>query len=118
MCHRAVSSPHQNLYKQVLLAAALARTDDLGFFAAGDLREPLSKITDKAYGIAGFMKHLNEFCSEDRGPILDKTGKRRRFRFRFKDSMMEPFVIMKGISDGLITEDEVLALEEAAHSTA
>ena len=29
---RAVSSPHQNLFKEVLLAAALARTDDLGYF--------------------------------------------------------------------------------------
>jgi len=44
---RAVSSPHQNLYKEVLLAAALAITDDLGYFAAGDLREPLALVTGK-----------------------------------------------------------------------
>jgi len=114
---RAVSSPHQNLYKEVLLAAALATTDDLGFFAAGDLREPLSRLTDKKYGIDRFMKHLNEFCTEPRGHILMKTGQRRRFRFRFKDSMMEPYVIMKGIKEGLITEEQVLEIE-ARNTTA
>jgi Cdc6-like AAA superfamily ATPase len=114
---QAVSSPHQNLYKEVLLAAALAETDDLGYFAAGDLRHPLSKITEKDYGIDRFMKHLNEFCSEARGKILEKTGQRRRFRFRFKDSMMEPFVIMRGIKDGLISEEIVLDLEKEARPT-
>jgi Cdc6-like AAA superfamily ATPase len=108
---RAVSSPHQNLFKEVLLAAALARTDDLGYFSAGDLREPLEKITDRNYGIDRFMKHLNEFCTPDRGPVLEKSGQRRRYRFRFKDSMMEPFVIMKGINDLLISQQKVLELE-------
>jgi Cdc6-like AAA superfamily ATPase len=114
---RAITSPHQNLYKQVLLAAALAETDDLGYFAAGNLRDPLSEITDKPYGIDRFMKHLNEFSSEARGHILQKIGKPRSFRFRFKDSMMEPFVIMKGIKDGLLSEEKVLALEKESPAT-
>jgi Cdc6-like AAA superfamily ATPase len=112
---RAVSSPHQNLYREVLLAAALAETDDIGYFAAGDLRNPLSIITDKSYGIGRFMKHLNEFSSDARGHILEKIGKPRSFRFRFKDSMMEPFVIMKGIKDGLISEEKVLDIEANSH---
>ena len=62
------------------------------------------------------MKHLNEFCTEDRGPVLEKYGQRRRFRFRFKDSMMEPFVIMKGLKDGLINEDTMLRLENEKDS--
>ena len=57
------------------------------------------------------MKHLNEFCTLDRGPVLEKSGQRRRYRFRFKDSMMEPFVIMKGINDLLISQQKVLELE-------
>jgi Cdc6-like AAA superfamily ATPase len=109
---QGVSSPHHNLYKEVLLAAALADSDDLGYFAAGDLREPLSKITERSYGIDRFMKHLNEFCSLERGHILERKGQRRRFRFRFKDSMMEPFVIMKGIKEGLISEEKVLRIRE------
>jgi len=110
---RATTSPHKNLYREVLLAAALAKSDDLGYFAAGDLRGPLSQITGKTYGIDRFMKHLNEFCSEERGRILEKIGKARSFRFRFKDSMMEPFVIMKGIHDGLLSEARVITLERS-----
>lgn len=109
--YRAISSPHQNLYKEVLLAAALAPTDELGYFAAGDLRTPLTVITKKNYGIDRYMRHLNDFCDDTRGMILEKKGERRRFRFRFKDSIMEPFVIMKGIKDSLITEELVVKLE-------
>jgi Cdc6-like AAA superfamily ATPase len=111
---QGVSSPHHNLYKEVLLAAALAEADDLGYFAAGDLREPLSKVTDKDYGIDRFMRHLNEFCSEQRGFILERKGSRRRFRFRFRDSMMGPFVIMKGIKEELVSEETVLGIRAEA----
>lgn len=107
--HKATSSPHRNFYKEVLLAAALAKTDELGYFAAGDLREPLSKILRKPYGIDRFMGHLNDFCTEERGPVLFKSTITKRPRFRFTDSMMEPFVIMKGLRDKLITEEMVLA---------
>lgn len=109
--HRAINSPHQNLYKEVLLAAALARTDELEYFAAGDLRIPLSEITRKNYSIDRFMRHLNDFCSDARANILEKKGQRRRFRFRFSDSIMEPYVLMKGIDDGLIAEEIVVRLE-------
>ena len=114
---RAVSSPHQNIYKEVLLAAALASTDELGYFAAADLKGPLSVITEKRYGIDGYMRHLREFCSEQRGRILEQKGERRRFRFRFRDSIMEPFVIMRGIKEGLISEESVVELEQQATRT-
>jgi len=114
---RAVSSPHQNIYKEVLLAAALARTDELGYFAAADLKEPLRVVTAKRYGIDGYMRHLREFCSEQRGKILEQKGERRRFRFRFRDSIMEPFVIMRGIKERLISEESVVELEQQATRT-
>jgi Cdc6-like AAA superfamily ATPase len=88
--NRAVSSPHQNIYKEILLAAALAATDELGYFAASDLRRPLGIITKKAYTIDRYMRHLNQFCSDSRGKILEKKGERRRYRFRFHESIMEP----------------------------
>jgi Cdc6-like AAA superfamily ATPase len=109
--HRAISSPHQNLFKEVLLSAALTRRDELGYFAARDLRAPLSAITQKTYSIDRYMRHLNEFCEDTRGKILERKGGRRRFRFRFSDSIMEPFVVMKGINDGLVTEEFVVGLE-------
>ncbi|MDZ4289051.1 MAG: hypothetical protein U0984_13875, partial [Prosthecobacter sp.] len=90
------------LYAQVLTACAQAKKDDLSYFSSSDVREPMSKIMGKAYEIPAFSQHLNDFCDYDRGPHLVKTGYARRYRFRFCNPLMEPFVLMKGYSSGLI----------------
>jgi hypothetical protein len=100
-CHKATISPRKNnLFADVLLACALAKTDDLGFFAAQDIREPMQQVTGKRYEIPSFAQHLNEFCDPKRGPILTKTGAKRRYRFRFVNPLMQPFVIMQGFAAG------------------
>lgn len=111
--HKATSSPRENLYPQVLLSCALAPVDDLGYFAAVDVRKPLSQIMGKPYEIPAFSQHLNAFCEELRGPILQRTGTARRYRFRFANPLMQPYVIMDGIRKGLITED----MRKARNST-
>jgi len=104
--HRATSSPRKdNLFGDVLLACALAKSDDLGYFAAQDVREPIREITGKQYDIPSFSQHLNDFCEEKRGPILQRTGTKRRFRFRFVNPLMQPFVIMQGIADNRIKKN-------------
>ena len=105
---KATHSPRENLYKEVLLACALAETNELGYFSAVDVREPMRKITGEDYDIPAFSRHLNDFCDGSRGPILQKTGERRRFRFRFINPLIEQFVVLKGISEGEITRDDTL----------
>ena len=105
--HAATNSPRQNLYAQVLLACALAPQDSLGYFAAVDVRSPLSGIMKRNYDIPAFAQHLNAFCELARGPVLQRIGTPRRFRFRFVNPLMQPFVIMDGIRKGLITEADV-----------
>ncbi|MFP3710105.1 ATP-binding protein [Paraburkholderia sp. SIMBA_009] len=105
--HQATNSPKQNLYPQVLLACAMAKTDGLGFFAAGDVREPMSQIMGKAYDIPAFAQHLKAFCEATRGPILQKSGEPRRYRFRFANPLMQPYVLMDGVRRGLITESQI-----------
>ena len=101
--HIATMSPRkENLYGQVLLACALARKDSLGYFAAADIRAPMSQVMRKPYDIPAFSKHLNDFCVPVRGSVLNKIGSRRRFRFRFVNPLMQPFVIMQGLNSGLI----------------
>lgn len=102
--HKAVSGQKGNLYPQVLLACALAPTDFLGYFSAADAREPLSKIMKKRYEIPAFAPHLHTFCSEGRGQILQKIETSNRNRFRFANPLIQPFVIMRGIDEGLIDE--------------
>lgn len=103
---QATTSPRKDtLFKQVLLACAVADVDALGYFASSDVREPLTKIMGKHYDIPNFSQHLDKFSSEDRGNVLAKTGKQRRFRFRFNNPLLQPFVIMRGMADGMLKED-------------
>lgn len=101
--HRATSSPRRdNLFQHVLCACATAKIDDLGYFAAADVRDPMLQITGRAYGISAFARHLSDFCGERRGRILQRVGTPRRYRYRFRNPLLQPFTIMKGLDSGLI----------------
>jgi 23S rRNA pseudoU1915 N3-methylase RlmH len=106
--HKAVTSPRKdNLYAQVLLACAMSETDSLGYFYAGDVRGPMSRIMGRPYEIPNFSQHMKAFCEPDRGPVLSRTGYKRRYRFRFVNPLMQPYVIMNGLTSGLITRDQI-----------
>ena len=100
--HTATFSTRTTLYREVLLACALAKGDELGFFAASDVREPLTRIMGRRYEIPAFAQHLNELSERRRGPVLQKKGSTRRFRYRFVNPLLQPHVIMRGLSEGLI----------------
>jgi Cdc6-like AAA superfamily ATPase len=102
--HRATMSTRETLYPQVVLACALTQGDDLGYFASGDVREPLTAIMKRPYDIPAFSQHLNELSDPKggRGPVLQKIGSTRKFRFRFINPLLQPYVIMKGIAEGTL----------------
>jgi Cdc6-like AAA superfamily ATPase len=111
--HSGTSSPRKdNLFEEVLLACALADVDDLGYFAAADVREPMSRIMNKPYDIPQYSMHLGAFCSPERGQILERTGLPRRYRFRFKTPLLQPYIIMKGLLDNRINSKDVIALQD------
>jgi len=94
------------LYPKVLLACALADVDELGYFSSGDIREPLRQITQEDYDIPGYSKHLHDFSiDESRGPVLEKRGKARRFRFRFRNPLLRPFIIIKALAEGTLNNE-------------
>ena len=101
----AVTSSRGNLYRQVLLACALAPVDELGYFQTINVKEPMNRIMKKPYEIAAFIGHLHDFCSKERGAILQQIGARRRYRYRFVNPLMQPYVVMRGLRDELITEE-------------
>ncbi len=101
------SSQPGNIYKQVLLACALAETDDMGFFSAASVRPPLRTLTGKDYDIPNFAQHLKNFSEESRGGILNRTGETRRIRYRFTSPLHRPFIIMRGFKDGLLTRQQM-----------
>ena len=103
--HQATTSPRKdNLFADVLLACALAETDELGYFAAQDVRSPLSEILGRKVEIANYAQHLSDFCDDKRGPVLQRIGEKRRFRFRFKNPLMQPFVVMQGFASSKISD--------------
>ena len=61
-------------------------------------------ITGKQYEIPSFAQHLNEFCEEKRAHVLEKTGGKRRYKFRFRNPLMQPFVIMQGFASKRINK--------------
>jgi Cdc6-like AAA superfamily ATPase len=96
-----------NIFKQVLAACALAEQDDIGRFAAADVETTLTEIMGREMKAPAFSFHLNDLCTPERGQILEKTGTRSTFRFRFREPMMQPFIIIKSLSIGVISMEEI-----------
>lgn len=100
--NKAIYSAKENIYKEVLLACAMVVTDDRGKFSASDVRAPLSKILGRNVEIGNFARHLAAFCNPDRGLVLRKTGKPKRFQYQFINAPLQPYIMMTGKRDGLI----------------
>lgn len=111
----AVISPQntRTLFNKVLLACALAQRDDLGFFAASDIREPLAKVAEQEYDIPQFVGHLKKFCTDDKGSVLESEGVDWKRRYRFRNPLMRPYVVLRGIREELIDEQSVKRFEHA-----
>lgn len=103
--HTATTSPRKdNLFAEVLIACALAEPDEMGFFAAQDVRAPLREILQRPIEIANYAQHLAEFCDPKKGPVLGRIGIPRKYRFRFKNPLFQPYVVMKGYATHRIKE--------------
>lgn len=94
----AIASSHKTIFEEVVLAAAVAPKDDLGFFHPPDVRSPLSRIMNELYELPRYSNHLAQLCT--RGPILERRGGERRWRYRFVDPMMPPYAMLRGIESG------------------
>jgi Cdc6-like AAA superfamily ATPase len=109
---KATHSAKENIFEEVLLACALA-TDEQGMFGAKDVRAPLSRVLKKPAKIEAYIRHLDKFAQPERGPVLKKEGQKRRFQYSFVEPMMQPYVLMKGLADKKITEQDLGVLSDA-----
>ena len=104
------SNRRDSLYRQVLLACALAKTDERGQFTPNSVCTPLSEIIGREMRIDNFQEHLKKFILEERGCVLARRGWDRAFKFRFRDPMMQPYVIMRGVEEKLVDPKALKAL--------
>ena len=96
------SAQPSNRYPHTLLACAMARTDEFGYFKPGSVCAPLELITGKKCTVGSFSDRLKHLAAEPRGNVLVQSSKKYDVRYRFSDPLMEPFVVMKGLYDELI----------------
>lgn len=100
---RATTGSGETLHRWVLLACALASTDEHGYFTASDVKTPLSTIMKKDCPVSLFSRHLNAFCEGRHGPALYRTITARGFKYKFKNAPLQPYVLMKGLEARVIT---------------
>lgn len=104
----------EHLYREVLLSCALAEVDDKSFFTAAAVRGPLRVIADRPnLDIPNFSRHLKEMSEQRRGRVLIREGETRRLRYRFVNPLMRPYVIMRGVADGLLTQQKRAAISSS-----
>ena len=105
----AVSGRRGSIYPEVLLACALAEEDEFGFFAPADVREPLSEILRKPCKTNAFSRHLERLASESHGAVLQRHGRAGATRYRFVNPLLQPYVAMRGLSEGLVRASDLEA---------
>ncbi len=109
---RATRSTRKDaLFSQVLLACALAPKNRLGFFTSGSIRDPLEIIAGRRIDIPAFSNHLSQFLEPERGAVLQREGTSRRYFYRFSDPIFQPYVVLTGLAEGLITHEQARELQ-------
>ena len=64
-------------------------------------RWPLTDLSGRPRSTSSFLNHLKRFADRPLY-ILDTRGEGRKTRYRFRDPLMKPFVMMKGLNDGVL----------------
>jgi ATPase subunit of ABC transporter with duplicated ATPase domains len=89
--------------RRVLLACALAEEDDFGFFSANDLDEPLGRLG--AESDASLEQDLVALARTE--AVLQRRQHAGTDRYRFVNPLLQPYVVMRGLSEGLVKARDV-----------
>jgi hypothetical protein len=54
----------------------------------------------------------SQFLEAERGSVLRREGSSRRYFYRFTDPIFQPYVVLNGLSTGLITDEQLRGLRE------
>lgn len=104
------SNQERARYRQILMACALAQSDEIGYFTPKQVEAPLTEILKRPTAVEAFNNNLKEFTEEKRGRVLYRQGIARIYRYRFRNPAMQPYVLMKGVKDGFLDEHAMNAL--------
>jgi hypothetical protein len=88
--------------EEALLACAMAKADEKGYFSAASVRDSYTRIKGKKVDIPYFSRHLSAFCQPERGAALIRSGTAKSYEYRFSDPLVRPYTMICGMADGLI----------------
>ena len=111
----AIQSPQPgHIYREVLLACALAEVDDHCYFTPAAVNQPLSQITNRNYKAVNYARHLKDLSEPGRGGVLQRIGQSFRLRYRISNPILRPYIVMRGIKDGVIAKAQIPQWKSAA----
>ena len=97
-----------NKYREVVLACALATTNEFKYFSAADVRDSLRAIiSDQSRGVPNPTRYLKQLSGLDRGELLHRTGRGIGLQYRFSSPLMRPYIVMRGIQEGAVARESV-----------
>lgn len=105
--YTATVSSRSSIYESIVLACALAKGDERGYFSPVDIREPLATVTGQHLPISRYLSYLGDFCDAAKGNILEKAGPPRKKRYRFSNPLMKPYVILRALQAKLLRPDQI-----------
>ena len=90
----------------------MAESDELGFFYPKDVKPPLERIRKKECSFDTFKTHIAKFCGDTKGAVLRKDERTSRPRYRFSNPLLQPYVLIRGLADGMITAEDLKATRD------
>jgi hypothetical protein len=93
---RATEENGDAIFSEVVLACALADSDEFGFFAVSDVAIP-GQEGDAA-------KYLDALSGPEHGSLLQRRGSANP-RYRFVNPLLQPSVLMRGLADGTVAPE-------------
>lgn len=85
-----------------VLACALTVQDELGYFSSTEVAKQLSTIMKVERNAGHVNAHLARLSEAPSYVLEQRRFSEKRVRYRFRDPLMRPFVLMKGYESGTI----------------
>jgi Cdc6-like AAA superfamily ATPase len=94
---KAIITTKKNSYfPQILIACALAPTDQHGTFRASDLESVLKDKLKLNLKMQAYQYHIGRLCIKERGEILEKIEiSSTQYRYRFCNPLFKGFLLLK-----------------------
>ncbi|KMP10615.1 hypothetical protein UR09_05500 [Candidatus Nitromaritima sp. SCGC AAA799-A02] len=84
-------------YPKILFACAETIKNEYGCFTQTDIAQKLSEIEGKEITVASIHRNIKQLCEAKRGKVLERIQSGAGVKYRFKNPLLEPFIIMKNM---------------------